>query len=231
MSHDHDHDQSNDHGHVHGDHDVSQHDPEAAERNKVPPYGKRVYAMRELLIEKGILTRDEIQAQIEYMDARSPANGARLVARAWVSPEFKRLFLSDPKAACQELGIDASGLTEFVVLENTEQVHNLVVCTLCSCYPRPILGRPPDWYKSFAYRSRAVLEPRAVMAEFGTSLADSVDVRVFDSSADVRYLVLPMRPAGTEGMSEQELAALVTRDSLIGVTEVKAPGVPAALVR
>ena len=222
MSHDHD------HGHVHGDHDVSQHDPEAAERNKVPLYGKRVYAMRELLIEKGILTRDEIQAQIEYMDARSPANGARLVARAWVSPAFKRLLLSDPKAACQQLGIDASGLTEFVVLENTEQVHNLVVCTLCSCYPRPILGRPPDWYKSFAYRSRAVVEPRVVMGEFGTLLPDSVDVRVFDSSADVRYLVLPMRPAGTEDMSEEELSALVTRDSLIGVTQVKVPAVPAA---
>jgi nitrile hydratase subunit alpha len=224
MSHDHDHD------HVHGDHDVAQHDPEAAERNKVPYYGKRIYALRDVLIEKGILTREDIQAQIDYMDARSPANGARLVARAWTSPEFKTLLLSDPKAACAELGIDASGLTEFVVLENTEQVHNLVVCTLCSCYPRPILGRPPDWYKSFAYRSRAVVEPRAVMAEFGTSLRDSVEVRVFDSSADMRYLVLPRRPDGTEGLSEDELAALVTRDSLIGVTEVKAPGVVATAV-
>jgi nitrile hydratase len=145
------------------------------------------------------------------------------VARAWSDPSFKELLLRDPKAACLEMGIDASGLTEFVVLENTETVHNMVVCTLCSCYPRPILGRPPDWYKSFAYRSRAVVEPRAVMAEFGTSLPSSVEVRVFDSSADIRYLVLPQRPPGAEGFSEQELAALVTRDSLIGVTEAKAP--------
>ncbi len=219
---------SDDHGHVHGDHDVSQHDPEAAERNKVPYYGKRVYAIRDLLIEKGVLTRERIQAQIEYMDARSPANGARLVARAWVDPAFKDRLLSDPKGACAEMGIDASGLVEFVILENTERVHNLVVCTLCSCYPRPILGRPPDWYKSFAYRSRAVVEPRAVMREFGTELPEDVEVRVFDSSADIRYLVLPMRPPGTKGMSEEELAALVTRDSMIGVTLAKAPAKLAA---
>jgi nitrile hydratase subunit alpha len=218
---------SHDHGHIHHDHDVSQHDPEAAERNKVPYYGKRIYAIRDLLIEKGVLTQEDIDAQIEYMDARSPANGARLVAKAWVDPAFKQLLLSDPKAACAELGIDASGLTEFVVLENTEKVHNIVVCTLCSCYPRPILGRPPDWYKSFAYRSRAVVEPRAVMAEFGTVLPESIEVRVFDSSADIRYLVLPMRPEGTEGLSEEELAALVTRDSLIGVTQAKAYASPA----
>ena len=218
---------SHSHSHVDHDHDVSQHDPEAAERNKVPYYGKRIYAIRDLLIEKGVLTAEDIQAQIEYMDARSPANGARLVARAWVSPAFKALLLSDPKAACLQMGIDASGLTEFVVLENTERVHNLVVCTLCSCYPRPILGRPPDWYKSFSYRSRAVVEPRAVMAEFGTVLPADVEVRVFDSSADIRYLVLPMRPSGTEGLSEDELAALVTRDSLIGVTEAKTPATAA----
>jgi nitrile hydratase alpha subunit len=225
MSHDHD----QDHDHVHGDHDVSQHDPDAAERNKVPFYGKRLYAIRDLLIEKGVLTRDDIQDQIDYMDSRSPANGARLVARAWVSPSFRALLLSDPKAACADLGIDASGLVEFVVLENTETVHNMVVCTLCSCYPRPILGRPPDWYKSFAYRSRAVVEPRAVMAEFGTSLPETTEVRVFDSSADVRYLVLPRRPAGTEGFSEEQLAAIVSRDSLIGVTEVNAPAVAAGV--
>jgi nitrile hydratase subunit alpha len=205
------------------DHDVAQHDPEAAERNKVPYYGKRMYAIRDLLIQKRVLTQEDIQYQIDYMESRSPVNGARLVARAWVDPAFKQLLLSDPKAACAELGIDASGLTEFVVLENTEQAHNLVVCTLCSCYPRPILGRPPDWYKSFSYRSRAVVEPRAVMAEFGTFLPDSVEVRVFDSSADIRYLVLPLRPADTDGFSEEELAALVTRDSLIGVTTAKAP--------
>jgi nitrile hydratase subunit alpha len=216
----HSHEGHDGHGHAH---DVAQHDPEAAERNKVPFYGKRIYAIRELLIEKGVLSREDVQAQIDYMDARSPANGARLVARAWVDPAFKQRLLSEPKAACAELGLDASGLVEFVVLENTETVHNLVVCTLCSCYPRAILGRPPDWYKSFAYRSRAVVEPRAVMREFGTELPDDVDVRVFDSSADIRYLVLPRRPRGTEGMSEEELAALVTRDSMIGVTLAREP--------
>jgi nitrile hydratase len=212
-----------DHGHVHHDHDVSQHDPEAAERNKLPYYGKRIYAIRDLLIEKGILSSDDIQAQIDYMEARSPANGARLVARAWVDPGFKQRLLHDPKVACAELGIDATGLTEFVVLENTEHVHNLVVCTLCSCYPRPILGRPPDWYKSFAYRSRAVVEPRAVMREFGTELPADIEVRVFDSSADIRYLVFPMRPPETDGLREDELAELITRDSLIGVTPARTP--------
>jgi nitrile hydratase subunit alpha len=215
-SHDHDHD----HGHPH---DVTQHDPEAAERNKVPYHGKRIFAIRDLLIERGVLTAEEIQAQIDYMDARSPANGARLVARAWLDPAFKQLLLNDPKAACAEMGIDASGLVEFVVLENTDAVHNLVVCTLCSCYPRPILGRPPDWYKSFSYRSRAVIEPRAVMGEFGTVLPPDVEVRVHDSSADMRYLVLPKRPAGTDDMNEEDLASLVTRDSLIGVTEAREP--------
>jgi len=178
-----------------------------------------------------VLSRDDVQRQIDYMDARSPANGARLVARAWVDPAFKQRLLSNPKSACAELGIDASGLVEFVVLENTEKVHNLVVCTLCSCYPRPILGRPPDWYKSFAYRSRAVVEPRAVMREFGTELAADVAVRVFDSSADMRYLVLPRRPAATDGMSEEELATLVTRDSMIGVTLAREPARAAAVVR
>jgi nitrile hydratase alpha subunit len=218
MSHDHDH-----------PHDVTQHDPEAAERNKLPPVGKRIYAIRDLLIEKGVLTAEDVQEQIDYMDARSPANGARLVARAWVDPQFKALLMSDPKAACAEMGIDASGLTEFVVVENTDSIHNLIVCTLCSCYPRPILGRPPDWYKSFAYRSRAVVEPRAVMREFGTVLPDDMEVRVYDSSADIRYLVLPQRPPGTEGMSTAELEELVTRDSMIGVTLARAPSVPATV--
>ena len=218
---------SHDHGHPH---DVTQHDPEAAERNRVPFYGKRIYAIRDLLLEKGVLSREDIQHQIDYMDARSPANGARLVARAWVDPAFKRRLLTDPKSACAEVGIDASGLVEFVVLENTETVHNMVVCTLCSCYPRPILGRPPDWYKSFAYRSRAVVEPRAVMREFGTELPQDVEVRVFDSSADIRYLVLPRRPEGTATMSEHELAMLVTRDSMIGVAEARQPARSAAAV-
>ncbi len=221
MSATHDHDHGHDHD-GHG-HDVTQHDPEAAERNKVPYWGKRIYAIRELLLEKGILTAADVQDQVDYMEARSPANGARMVARAWVDPAYKERLLSDPKTACAEMGVDATSLTEFVVVENTDKVHNLIVCTLCSCYPRPILGRPPDWYKSFAYRSRAVVEPRAVMREFGTELPADVEVRVFDSSADMRYLVLPRRPAGTEDLSQDELAALVTRDSMIGVTPAREP--------
>ena len=181
-------------------------------------YASRIRAIEALLIEKGVLTKEDVRRQIEYMEARSPANGAKLVARAWVDPEFKARLLSDTKAAAKELGIDASGPVEFVVVENTPKVHNLIVCTLCSCYPRAILGRPPDWYKSFNYRSRAVKEPRAVMREFGLEISDDIEVAVHDSSADVRYLVLPMRPPGTEGMGEEELAALVTRDSLIGVS-------------
>jgi len=142
-----------------------------------------------------------------------------LVARAWTDADFKARLLADPKKACTEMGIDATSMNEFVVLENTESVRNLVVCTLCSCYPRPILGRPPDWYKSFNYRSRAVNDPRGVMREFGQDLADSVEVRVHDSTADIRYLVLPLRPPGTEGMSKEDLAKLVTRDSLVGAVE------------
>ncbi len=181
-------------------------------------YAGRIRAIEALLVERGILTKEEVRRQIEYMEARSPANGARLVARAWTDPEFKARLLSDTKAAARELGIDASGPVEFLTVENTPEVHNLIVCTLCSCYPRAILGRPPDWYKSFAYRSRAVIEPRAVMREFGLDLPIDVTVAVHDSSADVRYMVLPMRPPGTEGMNEEELARLVTRDSLIGVS-------------
>ena len=143
-------------------------------------------------------------------------NGARLVARAWVDPAFKERLLSDTKEAAAELGVDASGTVEFATVENTDEVHNVIVCTLCSCYPRAILGRPPDWYKSFAYRSRVVAEPREVLGEFGMELPENRRVAVHDSSADLRYLVLPQRPEGTEGMGESELAALVTRDSLVG---------------
>lgn len=188
-------------------------------KHEISHWAKRAYAIRELLIEKGILTHEDVQRQIDYMEARSPANGARLVARAWVDPNFKARLIRDPKPACMELGIDAASINEFVVLENTEKVRHLVVCTLCSCYPRPILGRPPDWYKSLNYRSRAVNDPRGVMREFGLELADDVEVRVHDSTADMRYLVLPLRPAGSEGMSEEKLAKLVTRDSLIGVAD------------
>ena len=175
-------------------------------------------AVRELLIEKGILTADEIREAIERMDARGPHLGARVVAKAWVDPAFKARLLADGGAAAEEAGVQMDTPTRLIVVENTPEVHNLVVCTLCSCYPRMVLGIPPDWYKSRAYRSRAVREPRAVLREFGTLLPDSVELRVHDSTADMRYLVLPMRPQGSEGFSEDQLAQLVTRDSMIGVT-------------
>ncbi len=189
-------------------------------KHELSYYAKRIYAIRDLLLEKGILTEKDIQCQIEYQEARSPANGAALVARAWSDPAFKGRLIVDPKAACAEMGIDATAINEFVVLENSEKVRHMVVCTLCSCYPRPILGRPPDWYKSFNYRQRAVNDPRGVMREFGLVVSDDVEVRVHDSTADIRYLVLPLRPKGTEGLSQSELEKLVTRDSMIGVMDV-----------
>ena len=201
-------------------HDHEEHGHEGVEPSaESGRHAARIRAIEALLIEKGILTKEDVRRQIEYMEARSPANGAKLVARAWIDPGFKALLLSDTKAAALELGVDASGPVEFVTVENTPEVHNLIVCTLCSCYPRAILGRPPDWYKSMEYRSRAVNEPRAVMHEFGLEIPEDTRVAVHDSSADVRYLVLPMRPPGTEGMGEEELADLVTRDCLIGVSK------------
>ncbi|MBA2375408.1 MAG: nitrile hydratase subunit alpha [Rubrobacter sp.] len=185
------------------------------------PHALRIRAMEGLLVEKGVLTEAEIQDRISYMDSRSPANGAKLVARAWTDEGFKDRLLTDTKSAALELGIDASGPVEFIVVENTPEIRNLIVCTLCSCYPRAILGRPPDWYKSFEYRSRAVKEPRAVMREFGFEPSENVEVRVHDSTADIRYMVLPMRPEGTEGMGEEELEGLVSRDSLVGVAVPK----------
>ncbi len=181
-------------------------------------YAGRIRAIEALLVEKGVLRKEDMRRQIEYMEIRIPSNGAKMVARAWVDPEYKALLLSDTKAGALKLGIDASGPVEFVTVENTPEVHNLIVCTLCSCYPRAILGVPPDWYKSFNYRSRAVEEPRAVMREFGLEIPEKVRVAVHDSSADVRYMVLPMRPPSTEGMGEGELASLITRDCLIGTT-------------
>jgi nitrile hydratase len=174
-------------------------------------------AIRELLIAKAVFTADDLRRAVEAMDARTPAQGARVVARAWCDPAFKARLLEDDTAAVGELGIDM-GETRLLVVENRPGLHNLVVCTLCSCYPRMLLGLPPDWYKSRAYRSRAVREPRAVLAEFGTVLPEDVAVRVHDSTADMRYLVLPERPPGTAGWSEERLAALVGRDAMIGVT-------------
>jgi nitrile hydratase len=172
-------------------------------------------AVGELLIEKGVLTADDLRRAIEDLDARSPALGAKVVARAWVDPAFKARLLEDANAAAGELGIEA-GAIPIRAVENTAQLHNVICCTLCSCYPRLLLGVPPDWYKSRAYRSRVVREPRAVLAEFGTAIPDRVELRVHDSTADLRYMVLPMRPAGTDGLSESELAALVSRDCMIG---------------
>lgn len=192
------------------------HHHEAVSGGATSPLAARVRAMEALLVEKGVLTEAEIQDNIAYMDSRSPANGARLVARAWEDEGFKARLLSDAKAAAKEIGLEPDHPAEIVVVENTPEVHNLIVCTLCSCYPRSILGRPPDWYKSFEYRSRAVREPRAVLREFGFELTEDVQVAVHDSTADVRYIVLPMRPPGTDGVDEAELAGLVTRDCLIG---------------
>ena len=194
----------------------------------LPNYGKRILAIRELLVDKGLVDKDDVRGKVDAMDARSPADGARVVARAWTDPGFKRRLLDSPKAAVGELGYSRPQDPELAVLENTEQKHHLVVCTLCSCYPISLLGRPPDWYKSLAYRSRAVTDPRGVIREFGLELDDDVEVHVVDSTADLRYLILPRRPAGTENLSQEELAELVTRDSMIGVahphsTETAAP--------
>jgi thiocyanate hydrolase subunit gamma len=180
-------------------------------------------AVRELLIAKGVFPADAVQRQIDLTDSRSTATGAKLVARAWVDPAFKKRLLDAPKAAATELGIDVSNTPELVVLENTPKLHHLVTCTLCSCYPKAILGIPPAWYKSREYRARAVVDPRGVLQEFGTQLGDDVELRVLDSTADMRYLVLPMRPQGSEGMSETALAGLVTRDSMIGVSNPRRP--------
>ncbi len=179
-------------------------------------------AVRELMIEKGHISAKEVAGQIDAMDARSPANGAAVVARAWVDPDFKARLLQDASEASREMGFDIGPLN-LIAVENTAEVHNLIVCTLCSCYPRNLLGLPPDWYKTRAYRSRAVIEPRAVLREFGLDLPQETRVRVHDSTADMRYIVLPARPAGTDGMEEGALAQLVTRDSMIGTGVPKRP--------
>jgi nitrile hydratase len=172
-------------------------------------------ALKGLLIEKGVVTADEIRRRLEINDRGTPHQGARMVARAWLDPAFKARMLANAKTAARELDIEVTE-AELMAIENTPACHNLVVCTLCSCYPRSLLGEPPAWYVSKAYRSRAVREPRKVLREFGLSFPDSVEVRVHDSNADLRYIVLPMRPAGSQGLSEAELAALVSRDCLVG---------------
>jgi nitrile hydratase len=221
MAHDHEHDHEHDHDHDHG-HQPHPFQPDL-EDAPLTHYQAMTQAVGDLLIEKGVITAGELRAMLEVIDAKSPAAGARMVARAWCDEGFKARMLADVNAAAQELGIDA-GAIPIRAVENTPEVHNVIVCTLCSCYPRLLIGLPPDWYKSRAYRSRTVREPRAVLQEFGTAIPDDVEVRVHDSTADLRYMVLPQRPAGTEGWSEEGLAELVTRDCMIGVSLPKSPG-------
>ena len=202
-------DTDQDHDHDHG----GGHHPQP-----LSPIEARARALESLLIERGLVSSDAIDRVVEaYEKDIGPLNGARAVARAWVDPEFKKRLLTDATAALRELGIGGLQGEHMVAVENTPTVHNMVVCTLCSCYPWPVLGLPPAWYKSPPYRSRAVKEPRAVLHEFGIELGPEVEIRVWDSVAEIRYMVLPQRPAGTDGMSEEDLAALVTRDSMIGV--------------
>ena len=177
-------------------------------------------ALEEMLIERKILKPGEIERQIDVLDSRTPALGAKVVARAWTDPEFRARLLADGRVTCEELGITFYDDTGLIVLENTETVHNLVVCTLCSCYPRPLLGLPPEWYKLKPYRARAVIEPRALLAEFGTIIPQDVEIRVAYSTSALRFLVLPLRPEATDGYTEEQLAALVTRDAMIGVVPV-----------
>ena len=212
-----DHDDAHDHDHDH-DHD---HAPIRADE-PAGPYQVLADGLHALLIEKEYFTPAQHRELIEAIDASGPAAGARLVVRAWTDPTFKQRLLDDGRVACKELGI-ALNEVNLVTVENTERVHNVVVCTLCSCYPVFILGRPPDWYKSAAYRSRVVREPRAVLEEFGTEIAPARELRVHDSTADMRYLVLPLRPNGTEGWSAEQLEKIVTRDTMVGVAECRIP--------
>ena len=200
---------SHDHEHAH----------EPVRTSDEPVVAARVRALEELLLEKGIVERDELRQRIDWLVSRTPANGARLVARAWIDDDFKKRLLADARQAALELDVDPGPSPVVVALENTEAVHHIVVCTLCSCYPRALLGPPPDWYKSLPYRSRAVSDPRGVLREFGLALEEDVELRVVDSTADIRYLVVPRRPAGTDDLDEDALASLVTRDSMIGVSQ------------
>jgi len=216
MSHD-----DHDHGHAHNAPPSPYHSSQrSAERNR--ELTEQVARLEDLLVAKGIVDRRALDRAVDiYENDLGPMNGARVVARAWTDPAYKQRLLADATAAIAELGYGGLQGEHMVVCENTPQVHNVVVCTLCSCYPWPVLGLPPTWYKDYAYRSRVVVDPRGVLADFGTELPEDVEVRVWDSSAEVRYLVLPERPAGTEGMSEEQLAKLVERDAMIGVTKVE----------
>ncbi len=220
---------SDDHGHGH-DHDHPHDAPPnpylepRRTREENAALGERVQAIESLLIQKGLVSKDALDKLVEiYEQDLGPENGAQVVARAWVDPDYRARLLDDATSAIAELGFGGLQGEHMVTVENTSDVHNVVVCTLCSCYPWPVLGLPPSWYKSTAYRSRVVIDPRGVLEEFGLQLDDSVAVRVWDSSAEIRYLVLPERPAGTEGLGEEQLAELVTRDAMIGVAKVQVP--------
>ena len=204
-------------------HDHHDHSHEPVTNAGEPPAAARVRALEELLVEKGVLEREDIRQRIDWLVSRTPADGARLVARAWTDPAFKQRLLADAREAALEAGLDPGPSPAVVALENTDQVHHMVVCTLCSCYPKSLLGPPPDWYKSLPYRSRAVSDPRGVLDEFGVELGDEVEVRVVDSTANIRYLVVPRRPEGTASLGEEDLASIVTRDSMIGVAVPVAP--------
>lgn len=204
-----------DHSHHHHDHDHD-HAPISEDAGPVSRFEVLETAIRELLIAKGMISAADIHAQIDATESRNPALGAQLVAKAWVDPKFKQRLIDDPRATLGNMGIDVGAIAELKVVENTPDLHHVVVCTLCSCYPRMILGVPPAWYKSTAYRGRVVKEPRSVLNEFGVDLPDTTAVRVLDSTADLRFLVIPRRPAGTENLDETALAELVTRDSMIG---------------
>lgn len=201
-------------------------DPQEPHQHQTVPSDMtlRVKALESLLVEKGLVDSAALDALVDtYENKVGPRNGAQVVARAWVDPAYKERLLADAPKAIEELGFTATQGDQTVVVENTPEIHNLVVCTLCSCYPWPLLGLPPVWYKSAPYRSRAVIDPRGVLREFGLEIPETVQVRVWDSTAELRYVVLPERPAGTEHLSEQDLASLVTRDSMIGVAKATAP--------
>ena len=209
---------SNAPGHEHHEHDH--------EHQAVPSdLALRVKALESLLVDKGIVDRAALDAIVDAYETKiGPRNGARVVARAWVDPAYKKRLLTDATAAIAELGYAGGQGEDMLVLENTPKIHNLIVCTLCSCYPWPVLGLPPVWYKSAPYRSRAVIDPRGVLREFGLQVPEDVEIRVWDSTAELRYMVLPERPAGTDHMTEDELAALVTRDAMVGVAKVASAG-------
>lgn len=212
--HDHDHDDHDDHGEH--DHGGAADEHAGIDRSTLSPYAYRIMAMRDLLVEQGVIAAEDVEAAIAAIERLTPTNGARLVARSWLDEGFRQRLLADTRSAAAELGIDLPEEPRITALENRDDLHHVVVCTLCSCYPRALLGRPPDWYRSIEYRSRVVIEPRAVLSEFGVDLDPAVAVSVFDSTADHRYLVIPVRPVGTEDLSEQELVDLITRDAMIG---------------